>query len=82
MRERARRLTRATRIELDETALSPCAPECNEATVMSPKIRQLVALIGRSLARPRHIEFSIRLCPSPEPGDNGPIEVAVMRRPA
>jgi hypothetical protein len=58
----------------NETAPSPCAYEREKAPVMSPKIWQLTRLIGYALSLPLSTSrldcFS--LCPSPEPGDNGP----------
>ena len=58
----------------NETASSPCAHEREKAPVMSPKIRQLARLIGRALSLPLSTSRldCLRLCPSPEPGDNGP----------
>jgi transposase len=50
------------------------ATEREKAPVMSPKIRQLHALIGRALSLPLSTSRldCLRLCPSPEPCDNGP----------
>ena len=44
MSERARRLTRATRIELERDRDVPVRTRCHAATVVSPTIRQLAAL--------------------------------------
>ena len=44
MSERARRLTRAMRIELERDRDVPVRTRCDEVTVVSPKIRQLAAL--------------------------------------
>jgi len=53
-----------------------------EASVMRMRSGSPQPLIGRSLARP-HTELSTsRLCPSPEPGDNGSSRSHVMRTPA
>ena len=71
MSERARRLTRATRIELERDRDVPVRFERNEASVLSRRSGSSLRLIGRSLTRPLDSNVSFRLCPSPEPGDNG-----------
>ena len=71
MRERARRLTRATRIELERDRNVPVRTRCNEATVVSPRIRQLAALdwtLARTSA-PARFDFDSAPPPSLETTD-------------
>jgi hypothetical protein len=62
----------------NEIASSPGAREHEKAPIVSPKIRQPHALIGPVLSLPLLDITSVarstscRLCPFPEPGDNGP----------